>query len=115
MDLELRDYLDAKFAGVDGKFAELRTEMRTEFRSGMDALRAEMDTRFAAVDAEFESVRADLERLETRLLTAFHSWASPMEGRVRDMSKLALGSAERLGMLEDRVSAIERRLGLPPL
>ena len=27
MDLELRDYLDAKFAGVDGNFAELRTEV----------------------------------------------------------------------------------------
>jgi hypothetical protein len=150
MDRDLRYYLDAKFAVVDGNFADLRTDMDARFtavdrkfaelRADMDVrfttvdqkfteLRADMDVRFTAVDQKvaelrtdlrsemdvrFAAAREDLEKVETRLLSAFHSWASPMEIKVRQMTTLALGSAERLGLLEDRISAIERRLDLPP-
>jgi hypothetical protein len=101
MDLELRDYLDAKFAGVDGKFAELRTELRTE----MDARFPKVDKRRDEVDGRLAGLYKWFREEDER----FAGWKTELE-RVR-----ALGSAKRLSMLEDRVSAIERRLDLPPL
>ncbi len=50
MDSELREYLDANFARIDERFAEM--------------------------EAKF---KFDLEEIETKLLTEFHKWASPAD------------------------------------
>jgi hypothetical protein len=49
-----------------------------------------------------------LERIhdsETRLLSAFYGWAKPIESRLRLLSTLD----ERLGFLEERITALERK------
>ena len=42
--------------------------------------------------------------MQTEVLRAFHSWARPIEIRMRSVDDIQ----ERLGLLEERVSAIER-------
>jgi hypothetical protein len=43
------------------------------------------------------------------LLTAFHGWARPMEIRVNGMTSVVMGFDERLALVEQRVSEIERK------
>ena len=43
--------------------------------------------------------------MQTEVLRAFHGWASPIEIRLRSLPNIG----ERLGLLEERVSSIERR------
>jgi hypothetical protein len=64
------------------------------------------------------ATKEDLERMETKLLTAFHQWASPLEVRVRAHS-MAIGAfdgekensieqAKKLIELERRISKLEK-------
>lgn len=50
-----------------------------------------------------------VERAETNLLTAFHGWARSMEIRTRGITTIVSGFDERLSMIEERVSELERR------
>jgi len=70
---------------------ELRTELRTEIGGDMDRLRDDL----------VEKMRD----MQTEVLRAFHDWARPIEIRLRSMPHIE----ERLGMLEERVTAIEQR------
>jgi hypothetical protein len=112
MDLDLREYLDAKFAAVDGKLADLRTYMDAKFAAvdgKLADLRTDVDAKFAAARIE---THADVERTETNLLRAFHGWSRPMEMRIRRCTEICSDVDERLGLIEDRLSSIERRLPL---
>jgi hypothetical protein len=51
-------------------------------------------------DALIEQMRD----MQTEVLRAFHDWARPVEVRLRSLDSVQ----ERLGLLEERVSAIER-------
>jgi hypothetical protein len=78
MDSEMREYLDANFARIDERFAEMESKFK-----------------------------ADLERIETKLLTEFHKWASPAEMRAKSHA-LALQAMDlEMGSLADRVSKLE--------
>lgn len=47
-----------------------------------------------------------LEQTETRLLSAFHGWSTTMELRLKSLP----ATEQRLSILEDRLSAVERKL-----
>jgi hypothetical protein len=49
------------------------------------------------------------EKVETRLLSAFHGWARSMEIKVRGVSTITGGFDERLSLVEERVSDLERK------
>ena len=49
------------------------------------------------------------EKVETRLLSAFHGWARAMEIKVRGTSTITTGFDERLSLIEERVSDLERK------
>lgn len=49
-----------------------------------------------------------VERLETKLLTAFHGWARSMEIRVRTGEATTSGVGERVALLEERVRRLEQ-------
>ena len=51
------------------------------------------------------------EKVETRLLSAFHGWARAMEIKVRGMSTITTGFDERLSLMEERVFDLERKAG----
>ena len=52
---------------------------------------------------------AKLEALETKLLTAFHQWASPLDSRVRRHRDGIHDLETELDALADRVKALEDR------
>jgi hypothetical protein len=63
---------------------------------------ASMEGRMSAMEGRI------LERIhdsETRLLSAFYGWGKPIESRLRLLPTLD----ERLGFLEERITALERK------
>ncbi len=46
---------------------------------------------------------------ETRILTAFHGWASPMEQRMRGTLSFVATFEERVAGLEERMRQMEQR------
>ena len=75
---------------VETKLRDLN-ELRIELRGDMDRLRDDL----------VEKMRD----MQTEVLRAFHDWARPIEIRLRSLPHIE----ERLGMLEERVTAIEQR------
>lgn len=63
-------------------------------------------TRFGAlqanVDARFDQLVEATRDMQTEVLRAFHNWARPSEVKIRSHE-------ERLSLLEERVSEIERQ------
>jgi len=85
---------------------ELRIELRTEFREDMQLLRAD-------VQSDMQQLRDELiekmREMQTEVLRAFYDWARPVDSRLRTLDELNT----RFGLLEGRVTAIEKRnLGL---
>ena len=81
--------------------------------SQMDAIGSRMgalESRMEATDSRIEAMEARLlERMdgtETRLLSAFHGWSVSMELRIKSLPVID----QRLGLMEDRLSAVERKL-----
>ena len=73
-------------------------ELRTEFRGDLHELRSDMGRlRDELVEKMWD--------MQTAVLRAFHDWARPIEIRLRSLPNIE----ERLGMLEERVTTIERR------
>jgi hypothetical protein len=65
----------------------------------------------ALTDEDKEWISGKLEDVETKLLTAFHSWASPIEGRVRRHREGIHDLEVELELLTGRVKALEERYG----
>lgn len=57
---------------------------------------------------------AQLEAVETKLLRAFHDWASPVEMRVRSHSAALRALDLEQEALADRVSKVEGNQSYPP-
>jgi len=55
-------------------------------------------------------ISEQLERIETKLLTAFHGWASPMEARHRSHSAALHAFDLELEELKDRVTKLENTI-----
>ncbi len=79
--------------------------MDTELRQYLDAMEQRLMDRLEGVETALEHRLSErIEGVETKLLTAFHDWARPVEIRLRTLPMLE----ERLGLLEERVSKMER-------
>ena len=94
---------------LNGNMAHLRTELRgdmdqlrSELTGNMDQLRTELNGNMGQLREELIEKMRDM---QTEVLRAFHGWASPIEIRLRALPNME----ERLGLLEERVGAIERR------
>ena len=77
-------------------------ELRTELNGNIDQLRTELN---GNMDRLREELVEQMRDMQTEVLRAFHGWASPIEIRLRALPNME----ERLVLLEERVSAIERR------
>jgi hypothetical protein len=91
VDQELKQYLDGKFAELDGKVAKKFVEL---------------DGKFAELDGKF-ATKQDLERVETTLLTEFHKWASPAEARARTHTATLRAIDLEMEALTERVQKLE--------
>ena len=79
---------------------------RQDLDTALDKLKSEI---VAAISASEERTTEQMRDTETKLLRAFHGWARPAEIRIRDQATLAHGFDERLALLEERVSHLERK------
>ena len=71
--------------------------------------RAHLDARLDASEQRIlDAIRAGNQEIETKVLTAFHGWARSHEIRVRGAVTLVSGFDERLSLLEERISRLER-------
>ena len=65
------------------------------------------------IDASEERIREHIARadhdLETKIITAFHKWGSTSDMRTRQALADAAIINERMIILEDRITALERR------
>ena len=61
-----------------------------------------------------DGIRSMLHESETRLLGAFYSVAESSQKRVGDSERDVSALKERLGMLETRLTTVEKRLNMPP-
>jgi hypothetical protein len=61
----------------------------------------------AQFDREREWHLAQLERVETKLLTAFHKWASPVEMRLRSHSAALRAMDLEVEAVSERVTKLE--------
>jgi hypothetical protein len=77
--------------------------MDQELKSYLEAMEERLAHRLEVNLAE------RIEKSENNLLRAFHGWARSMEIRVRGVSGVAVGFEERLSLVEERVSEVERR------
>lgn len=58
-------------------------------------------------DEDKQWILQQLERVETRLLTEFHKWASPVEMRVRSHAAALRAMDVELEAVQERVKKIE--------
>lgn len=61
-----------------------------------------------------DQVRSMIHDSETRLLGAFYSFAESNQKRVGDSERDVAALKERLGILETRLTTVEKRLNMPP-
>lgn len=57
------------------------------------------------IDATEQRILQRIETVETRLLSAFHGWSTTMELRIKGLPEID----QRLAVIEDRVSTLERK------
>jgi len=76
-------------------------QLRTEFHGDMDQFRVQIHGDMDQLRNELIEAMRDM---QTEVLRAFHSWARPIEIRLRSFDDMQ----QRLGLLEERVSIIER-------
>lgn len=89
------DELKQHFATVTRLVENIKAEMRT-FRDENVVFFATLQT------------REEAEAMETRLLSAFHSWAQTYEVRARGTTSAVALFEERLGLIEERMNQLER-------
>jgi chromosome segregation ATPase len=112
--------IDSQVAAIDSQVAAVDSKV-----AAVDLRFAAVDSRFAAIDSQFAAVhenfvaiekkfaplatREDVFDSETRLLTEFHKWASPMEKRNRGFLHLLDSMSEEIESLKSRMNNLEGR------
>ncbi len=90
-------------ADLEGLEARLKTDIEN--------LDVRVDTRFHEFEHRMEDLIKDS---ETRLLKAFYGFAESNYKRLSEAERENGSLKERLGILEERVTDLEKRLNMPP-
>src|SRR5258708_27961478 len=95
---ELRDQLTEQ---MRGQITELREEVRNQITEVREQITSEVRGQIIEVRDQLVEQMRDM---QTEVLRAFHDWAQPVEIKLRAIPPLD----QRLGLLEERVSRLER-------
>ena len=79
--------------------------MDNETKQGFEAMAQAMEAMEARIMKRFDATDEKIFDVETKLLSAFRDWSRPIETRLRTLPLID----ERLGFLEERISALERK------
>lgn len=84
--------------------------MDSETKQALEAMEARIiarfdqtEKRFGEVDKRFDQLYERMFDVETKLLSAFRDWQQPIQTRLRTLPLID----ERLGLLEERITALE--------
>ncbi|HTS26837.1 MAG TPA: hypothetical protein VMH81_13255 [Bryobacteraceae bacterium] len=92
---DLRD-LQASMQEMEGRMNERHEMLRSEF------------------DHAFDDLKEVMRDVQTELLKAFYSYSQNNDTRVAAMEDDTASLRKRLGLVESRVTELERRLLMPP-
>ena len=107
MDNELKLFLEAMEARLTRRVDESAKALEDRLMKRIDeAVTKRIDEAVtAAEDRLIERIRDT----ETTLLTEFHKWASPVDGRVRALSSMVRVFDADLEYIQDRLKKLENR------
>lgn len=97
VDQETKAFLEQIAARFDANLNAALGGLRVELKGEIADLRV--------------SVKEQIEASETKIITAFWNWSRPFEARMRRLDASDAVTAERLIGLEERMGAMERRIG----
>jgi hypothetical protein len=93
---------------VDPELQQALAQLEGRLTAHIDAVEARLEGRIDAVEMRFRTyVDERIEATETRLLTAFHSWASPLEARQRTHAAALRAIDLEMEALSERVGKLE--------
>ena len=109
-----KKWLTEQFAtklDLETKLERVATKQDLETKLERVATKQDLETKLERVatklDLERYATKEDLERIETNLLTAFHSWASPTEARLRTHTAMLRAIDLEMEVLSNRISKLE--------
>jgi hypothetical protein len=83
------------------------SDMDEELKQYLNAMEARLRDQAERLEAR---LREHTEGVETRLLSEFWKWARTADARYRQSAGQVNGLAERVDLVEDRVTALERKI-----
>ena|ERR1017187_2091805 len=93
------------------------SELRSELKQDITELRAELKQDSAMLRSEMQHTHdALIERIadsETKILRAFFSFAESNQARLSETERESAALKERMGILERRLTDVERRVNFP--
>jgi chromosome segregation ATPase len=117
---ELVEFLTGQFGQIDRQFHDLTLQIDRRFTvldRRFEAFQAEVDERFREVFGHFEEIYRRLERLEqeyyaiSQQLRRIEAALTDESGRREILERDLAVLKEHVGLLQARISEIERRLG----
>ena len=107
--------LQAMEQRLEGRLKAQLDAQEQRFRDRFDAQEQRFEGRFDAQEQRIlERVSTMLHDTETRLLQAFYSFAESNAKRLNQVEGNVAIFINRLGVLENRVLELEKRLNIPP-
>jgi uncharacterized protein involved in exopolysaccharide biosynthesis len=125
---QLRSEMKELRSGTKQDIEQLRSEtkeLRSEMKQDIEQLRSETKELRSEMKQDIEQLRSEtnhqyndlVERItdaETRLLKAFYNFGQTNSKRMTAVEDNEAAIRSRLGILEDRVMEVEKRLNMPP-
>ncbi len=91
--------------------------MKSELKSDMQSLEASVQTKLDMLQSEMHHIADDLKEVvrdsQTEVLKAFYSFAQSNSKRVVELEGNEAALRGRLGIIEDRLLEVEKRLNIP--
>jgi hypothetical protein len=103
--------------GFDPATKQDIAELKAEFKQDIAELRAELKQDGAMIRSEMQHMHDDMKEtmrdIQTELLKAFYSFAESDQARLTQTERDSSGLKERIGILERRLTEVERKVNFP--
>jgi cob(I)alamin adenosyltransferase len=92
-------------------------ELKVELKQNIAELNSELKQDVAMIRSEMQHTHDDLKEtmrdIQTELLKAFYSFAESDQARLTQTERDSSGLKERIGILERRLTEVERKVNFP--
>jgi hypothetical protein len=106
---------DRNAPATRGDIQDAIEAMDNRFEGKLDAAEQRLEGKLDAAEQRIlDKVATMIRDAETRLLEAFYTFAESNQKRLGESEREVAGLKERLGILEARMTGVEKRLNMPP-